>query len=145
MRAIKVYRSRRYTIVGLDEFKPGKDPALRKERVKELARRCGVRPGTRIELVKLGSGYSRFGDANRVGKLRAIIRLRRFDYDALAHELRHIAQGQQFASKAEWMEDYGSFSSTNARFDSKAYAENIYEIDAREHEALGDEIREWTP
>ena len=76
MRAIKIYRSRRYTIVGLDEFKPGKDPALRVERVKELARRCGVQPGTTIIFKKLGSGYTRYGDAERLSQRRGRIRLR---------------------------------------------------------------------
>lgn len=143
MRTIKIYKSRRYTVIGLDQF--GEVPPLRAERVKELARRCGVKPGTRIEFVKLASSYTREADANRLTLKRARIRMQHFSYTTLAHELRHIAQGQQFEHRNDWHDEYGAFSSTRAKFGSKAYVNNPYEIDAREHEHLGEEIKEWQP
>ena len=147
MRTIRIYKSRRYTIVGLDRFPPTVDPGLREERVRELARRVGVKPGTRIELVKLPSSYSRGADAEWLGGLKSRIRLKRFSYNDLAHELRHIAQAQQFKHKWEWDADYASCSSSRPQLsnENSTYYRNPYEIDCREQEALGDEIRHWTP
>lgn len=143
MRAIKVYKSRRYTIAMLDVFGP--IPEGRVERVKELARRVGVKPGTRIEFEKLPSSYTREADANRLTLKRARIRMQHFSYTTLAHELRHIAQGQQFEHRNDWMDEYGTFSSARAHFGSKAYRNNPYEVDARAHEPLGLEIGAWLP
>lgn len=147
MRTIRIYKTRRYTIVGLDQFPPASDPALRKERVRELARLCGVKPGTRIELKKLPSSYSRGGDAEWLGGLKARIRMKRFSYGDLAHELRHIAQAQQFKRKWEWNAEYDALSTSRPKFSSEnsTYWSNPYEIDAREYELLADAIRAWTP
>lgn len=114
------------------------------ERVKEIARRCQVQPGTRIEIVYAGKGWSRIAGRchNSYGNRITYLELKRWDYTVIAHELRHTAQAQAFATYPEFIDDYRSYSGMKV---TKRYFANPYEVDAREHEAIGAALADWCP